>query len=75
VILLGELVPILLVAAIVLVARRYSASDKSKDHPRADRPTPTLPSRLVIDAIKPDRTLQRTDLKTAKEAVDQKRAG
>jgi hypothetical protein len=38
VILLGEIVPILLVVAIVLVARRYSVSDQSKGRPPSGSP-------------------------------------
>jgi hypothetical protein len=38
VILIGEIVPILLVAAIVLVARRYSVTDQSKGRPPSGSP-------------------------------------
>jgi hypothetical protein len=74
VILVGEILPILLVAAIVLLAWRYSVSDQPKGQPQTES-TDTDVTQLVaegrmIDAIELYCTLHRTDLKTAKEAVE-----
>jgi ribosomal protein L7/L12 len=78
VILVGEIVPLLLVVVIVLVARRYNVSDSPKGLPLAGE-SDTDVAQLVaagrtIDAIKLYRKLHGTDLKTAKDAVDQMRA-
>ena len=72
------LVWILLVVMIVLAIRRYTVSDAPGGRPQngsgeADIEQLVAAGRL-IDAIKLHRTLHGTDLKTAKEAVDQIRA-
>jgi hypothetical protein len=78
VILVGEIVPLLLVVVIVLVARRYSVSDSSKGPPQVGASDADVAQLVaagrMIDAIKIYRTLHRTDLKTAKEAIDAIRA-
>ena len=76
VILLGEIVPLVLVVVIVLVARRYSVSDKGQPLARASDAdvAQLVAADRMIDAIKVYRTLHRTDLKTAKEAIDAIRA-
>jgi hypothetical protein len=72
VILLDEIVPLVLVVVIVLVARRYSVSDKGQPlagESDADVAQLVAAGRM-IDAIEMYRELHGTDLKTAKAAID-----
>jgi ribosomal protein L7/L12 len=77
VILIGEIVPILLVTAILLVARRYSAPKppKGQSQTGSDADVAELVAAgRMIDAIKLYRIVHGTDLRTAKDAVEQMQA-